>query len=312
MDNPKNKIRMYLYFLVIITISFYLSLREIPTVIDDYNYLNYVSNGGLILFSNITNFSFYIVSEPLWLFINYLLGLLFEPVLAVRVIIFVSVFITLFALGKMTQYSLISVFFFVIIDQLVKNNIVHLRQGLALSVFLLGLSLKGKWRHILLLSPFIHVSFWFSIIFYIYELSLKKLSINFKMLFFSLFSIIVALSLPFIADFLGDRRATSYSFSTPEDASGAAFIWWSLFLVVYLVGVGKNRISKLSIYGLIFYLITYFSLDFSARIFENFLALILVSTINSNSLWRYILLSLLFFYALLTSFPSGPMIFNLY
>src|SRR5690606_17982655 len=52
---------------------------------------------------------------------------------------------------------------FLLIPQVVKNHIIHLRQGVAIAVFMLGVSAKPNWLRLGLMSAsaFVHSSFFF-------------------------------------------------------------------------------------------------------------------------------------------------------
>ena len=309
-----NTYKRNIYYIFALLVALFLAAREIPTQLDDVNYINYVHFSGQIIAQNIKDISFIVVDEPLWLVINFLLGIIIDPIMAVRIIIFVSVFLILFALGKYTNYSLLSIIFYLLIEQIVKNNILHLRQGLAIAVFIFAFSLKGKWKNLMFLSPLIHTSFWFVMLFYVYDIISKKLTNYRRILYFTLCSITLILSLGFIVSILGDRRADLYSFSFLNLASGKAFIWWGMFLVLFYLGTIKTQMQRIAVYGIIFYLLSYFLLDFGARVFENFVILVLlVSLISSKSTgWKTTLLTLLGIYSLLDIIINGHILFSLF
>src|SRR5699024_5963579 len=115
-----------------------------------------------------------------------------------------------------------------ILPQVVKNNIVHLRQGLALSFFLIGwYSSNKKTKNIFfLISPLIHSSFFFFILILCISDILKKnnLSNGIRTIVVVIFSLILSVSVPIISIVLKARQAESYNYiGTP--GSGIAFLF---------------------------------------------------------------------------------------
>ena len=138
----------------------YLLITVIPidAVMDRGNYLNYASwpevlfiqqleRGLLPLFFN----------EPIFLLINFVLSLLFDEENVVRTIIFFGSFTTSYLVLRYNYRYFLILLFFLLIPQVLKNYVIHIRQGLALSFFLIGyLSInKNNFRSsfFILLSP---------------------------------------------------------------------------------------------------------------------------------------------------------------
>ena len=131
---------------------------------------------------------------------------------------------------------------------------------------------------------FIHTSFAFLILFEFLEKIFKKVNINtgMRMLFSSILLTIFVLIVPSLALFLGDRRALYYDFTVVQDVSGLGFLFWLIAGGFFIFIMKKDQITAISCYGIMFYLISYFFLDFAARIFENIIPLIIVAVLNDS------------------------------
>jgi hypothetical protein len=308
-----NYIQPRIYLILCILISLLLSLRPIPWATDDSNYLDYVSFSSELLIKIFNNPLGVFVDEPLWLLINSFLGLIFENEVALRIIIFISSFIALKSLGILTNDSFLMLLLFVFIGEILAKYILHIRQGLAISLFLFGLARKGKRGTVLrLLTPFIHTSFWIVVFYDIYEMILRKkfkVSAKKRLVLFSILNMVVILLLPYIATLMNDRRVELYNFTMAPDASGNGFIFWIVLGIGYFLAVNKNHIGILGCYGIIFYLESYFFLEFSARILENFLAIIIIAIINTKEKYRLPLLIGLFIYGALGWYYKGGFVF---
>ena len=278
--NKKKSI--YLVFSVIA--SFILAQPEdITWARDRINYMNYAEFSQLILERNFSNgILTLLTNEPLFLLINMFMSLLFSPENVVRLIIFLSSLGVLCALGKISKYNIWVLFFFFFLPQIVKNHIIHLRQGLGLCIYLLGLASNKKILKYS--SMFIHSSFIFLLLFEVLEKLFKrmKFSLSLRLLFSSVLLTCFVLIVPKLALIFGDRRATLYNFTIGHNASGLGFLIWLFVGILYIIVIKKDNVSIISSYGLIFYLISYFLLDFGARIFENIIPLILVVALSDH------------------------------
>ena len=313
-DKALSKKSTYLVIVFLVAIS--LASRPIPWAKDALNYLNYVVYSDVLLDNTITkSFSnplFFLVNEPFWLFINHLLGSIVQPEMVLRIVIFFSTFLVLLSLGKLTNYSLWTVFFFFIVSQILKNHITHLRQGLALGIFLFGLVIKGRTGLVLrMLSPFVHTSFWFMLFLEFFEQVARKirLSISVKLLLFAVLTFAIILSLPFIVEIFGDRRFSEYEFRMAQSASFLGFMWWIVLGTLFFLGTRKNKISTLSTYGIVFYLVSYFFLDFGARLFENVVPLILAVMLTSTKEFKFVFGMLMLLYGALGWYFRGGISF---
>lgn len=88
-----------------------------------------------------------------------------------------------------------------------------------------------------------------------------------------LIGLIVSFGLGFIASLLGMRQSNEYQFIAAS-SSGLGFLFWLIILFLYVLN-GKEFLRKNSfILGMIvFYLVTYFFVEVTARIFESVIIL---------------------------------------
>lgn len=304
-----KKKRIYMLLAVMIAFIFILP-QDITWARDRHNYLRLAEYAKVFLNMRLEGgFISFLANEPFFLLINILLSSIFQPEGVVKILIFGSTLGVLYALGKLSNYNIWVLFFFAFIPQILKNHVIHLRQGVALSFYLLGLSSDKKYRNLIKYSSiFIHTSFLFIAFFELAETILKKVKFSSGLrLFISPILIISALYvLPSVAMLLGDRRVDQYGFSFAEGATGLGLLLWLFAGSLFILIIPKNRISIVSSFGIIFYLVSYYFIDFGARVFECVIPLIIVSILNDTRRevrWTYITFFL--FYGALQWYLSG-------
>ena len=299
---------------IYIAISFILAIlfilpKNVLWAVDREAYFIYATSSYSILERNISKGIFsLLINEPLFLIINIFLSWILSPENIIRFIIFFSVFLSLLSLGKLTNYNYWIIILFIIMPNILKNYVIHLRQGLALSFYLIGFSnTNNKLIIFKYLSIFIHTSFLFLFMIELINRISKKFKINndVRILFICVVLFIVPFFVEDIAYLLGDRRVLEYSF-LGEKNIGFGFIAWSLFLLFFItIKNRKNDVNLIIIYNLVLYISSYFTLDFSARIFESIVPIIVVSCINDNRKdIRFIFISFFILYGL-TLYYSG-------
>lgn len=289
---------------------------NVTWAVDRLNYLDYANYSHLTLgryyesglgtvFSN----------EPLFLLINIFLAFIFSPENVVRIIIFSSTFLVLYNLGEKTNFSLWVLSFFVLIPQFNKNHIIHLRQGLALGVYLLSLNQKDNKISWLLkvLAVLIHTSIAFMILFELLDCVIEKLKIKYKykMLIVAALFLVFVNSFSLMSLFIADRRFKEYTFSIATNASGLGFILWFFVGIFFITLAKRTYTNRLCFYGIIFYLVSYYFVEFGARVFENVIPLIIVGMINEeNKKNRLLYIAFLIFYGFVQYYTLGG--FNFY
>lgn len=245
-------------------------------------------------------------NEPVWLFFNSILGSLFKPETVLKIIIGFPASVVSYLALRANSNNLILIFLFLFLPQVLNNHIVHLRQGLAVSFFLIGWFSKRypiKWSF-MLLTPFIHASFFFILLFLFLVVILRKLNFaaDLRGVVFISYGVFVSFFLGNIAKFLGARQGDSYSFSV-GDISGLSFIFWSGVLLLFVLqGRSFLRYNSFVIGSLIFYLSTYFFIEVSARIFESTLIILLLAGLQMSSWRRQAFIFIIILYGLFSYF----------
>jgi hypothetical protein len=266
-------------------------------------YLQYATSSNVILERyQSRGLSSIIFNEPIWLLINVTLKSILEPELVVRAIIFIGAFLTAYTFLRLSSENILILILLLLIPQVLKNHITHLRQGLGLGFFMFGM-LFSDWRRstFIGLAPFIHSSFFFIIALTQVDRIIQlfiNFSIEVKMILLFITSIIFSSNLQKVLAVAGDRRAAYYGVGTAE-SSGLGWLFWFLVLVLILTS-GKHWLNKytFSIYALVFYLTTYFLIEVTARIFESSMCLVLLACLNLKGSRIYVFLSAMIVYGL--------------
>lgn len=293
----------FLYAYLLIT------LIPIDAVKDRGNYLNYAAWPESILLQRLDDGLLGVLfNEPIFLLINLGLSSFLSDENVVKTIIFFGSFTTSYVVLKYNYRYFVLLLFFLLIPQVLKNYVIHLRQGLAMSFFLIGYLSTGKNTFkrtiFILLSPFIHSSF-FVIVFLIYVnkfLDRWKFDVYLKIIAIATIGIISAFAMETVGKLSGARQASRYEF-TSADISGIAFLFWMLIFLIYTFQ-GKQflKLNMLSIAILIFYLATYFFIPVTARIFESGIVVVLLSSLSLTEWRKYSFLGLLVFYTMYSVF----------
>jgi hypothetical protein len=191
------------------------------------------------------------------------------------------------------------------LPQVLKNNIVHLRQGLAISIFLIGYFSKNRFISpcFLLMSIFIHSSFIFIVFFYYLNIIFLHLRLAADVratlvLIFGVFISILGLS---IAGMLGARQGVNAEYTSfgGRDIGFGFLFWLSILLLYFSAGKQFLKEQSLSIIILLFYMSTFLFFPVTARIFESGLILVLLTGLHLNGKNLLIFLSAFFIYFIL-------------
>lgn len=262
-------------------------------VIDRENYLEMGRVSPLILARYVgQGVQSVIANEPVWLVINSALGFLFEDEVVVRIIIFFSAFVVSYLLLINNPKNFFWLLLILVFPQVMKNFVIHLRQGLAIAVFMLGWFSSGNKKRVFFigLTPFIHSSFFIIIAILLGNWLLKKLRAapDFKLLMYFTASLSLALLVTQVAALIGARQAKTTAVMEGA-ASGVGFLFWSAILVILLLQ-GRQFIHKYSVaIGiLIFYLASYFFTPIAGRVFESGVLLVLLAVLATTG-WRRIM-----------------------
>jgi hypothetical protein len=256
---------------------------------DRANYLTYATASDVVLQRYVSQgITSILANEPLWLLTNMALSRFLPPEKVIAVIIGVSAFITAWLVLRSKPQHFVWLLLFLLYPGVIKNYIIHLRQGLAIAIFLVGwFSSRRAQRWLLLgLTPFIHASFFFVIaILLLARFSRKtRLSASLSLLLFVTATAVMILSLQWAAAGLGARQANEYELLSTSGASGAAFVFWSAMLMLMLLeGKVFLRQHRFEVGSMILYLVTYFFIPVTARVFESALVLILIAGLDLSA-----------------------------
>ena len=284
-----------------IALAFATILCLLPSdgLLDRGNYRAYVENAPLIMLRwDIVDFIRILANEPVWIMINVALGKFLWPEQALQAIIFVSTALTSFFFlrtGRQKLLPLIMMFAFLLLPQVLKNHVIHLRQGLGVALFLTGwFSASPKWRWMLwILAPLLHSSFFFVVL----MISVAQLCSRWRTPLpivwatFLFLGVGISLSLEVVAGAMGARQVEEWEFGKISGISGLGFLFWTaLFLFVSFQPREFLREHILEFGTVIFYLATYFLSPAAGRVFESTLLLVVVAGLRMRAPSREIYL----------------------
>lgn len=313
----KNNTIKYIYLLFTVAISYLLiSPTDIMWAKDRFYYLVYAESSWTLILNNINDgFLTFLVNEPLFLLINSAFALIFTPESIVKIIIFSASFFTLYSLGSLSKYNFWILFLFLFVPTFLLKYTTHLRQGFAMSLYfwgLTGIANDKKLKYIRFLTPFIHSSMAFVLLYEFLEAFFKKIkfSSGLRLIFSSGVLTSFMVLIPSLAVMFGDRRAGAYAFEFGLSGSGLGFFIWLLAGSYFIIFNKKTYISTICSYGIIFYLVSYFYLDFGARVFESVFPLIVLSVVIDKKKWyRLSYIAFLILYGLLGWYGRGGLNF---
>lgn len=277
-------------FIVAIAYAGVLASLPLESFKDRGSYLDYAANSWSLLNHYwCQNPLVALSNEPIWLLINSFLAILLPAETTLRVLIFIPAFVVAWIVLQQNPRQFVWLLLILFYPAVIKNHIIHLRQGVAIAVFLMGWITEGKPLRWMLIgiTPFIHASFFFVLgLLGLSRLVLKmRLGPDVRMLLFAASAIIISLVIKWLSALVGARQSQSYQF-TMGDVSGLGFILWaSVLIVLCMQGRTYMRSHTLEIGAIIFYLTTYFFIEISARIFESVLILVLLAGLQLTG-WR--------------------------
>ena len=258
---------------IAVAYALFLSLLPLDNFLDRVNYFLYAQNSYTIQGFYMGSYAAYLSNEPLWLFMNVQLSNVISDEAIVRTFIFFPTFVTTYIVTCKRQFSLLVACLVMIIPGVAQNYIVHIRQGVAVAIFLAGyFASDRRVRYGMIgISPFVHSAFFIIVAIYFANEILRVIdviSIRTKIIIIT--SIIVAAVL-FMELFMSSasfRQLDEYRDISTE-ISGLGFLLWFLVFAL-LVSSGTRIIEEnlFSIASLMFYLMIYFFAPFAGRIIE--------------------------------------------
>jgi len=282
-----------------------LAALPVDVFLDRDNYLTYASDSLGILVRNFSGGPISVLAnEPLFLLINIGLSSFLSPETVVRSLIFLSATVVARFVLRKDPRQFVWLLFFLLVPQVIKNHIVHLRQGVAIAVFLLGWNIRSvslRWM-LLLMAAFIHASFVFVIGLLMMTKIVQRMrfAADIQMLAFVSAGIVVGLGMGWLAQMVGARQGESYAFDGGA-ASGLGFVFW-LFVLALFVLQGKTFMQRnaFPVSALVLYLATYFLVEVTARIFESSVIFVLLAGLLLTSWRRAAFLTAILFYVCLS------------
>jgi hypothetical protein len=269
---------------------------------DRENYINYIINANEVLAYTLERGSLTLISnEPLFNLLCIGLNETVEIETGLSIIIFMGAFLVAFQTLRVNPKKIYLLMLLLVTPQILKNHIVHLRQGLAIGFFLVGWRYTRplqKWP-VLLISPLIHSSFFIVLMQLIMSEFFQRYRISrgIVILIYIVIGLLVGIGLNALASQFGARQA-EIDFSDANSSSGLGFIFWFLILVVMLSETREFFQENIfEIGAVIFYLSTYFITPFSARIFESALMVVLLSSLKITGFSRHLFIGLILTYA---------------
>jgi hypothetical protein len=261
------------------------------SILDSANYFNYAANSYYILQALLSKgWNSIIFGEPIWLWINTLISQIQSPADQVKLIASTSAFILSLVFLNSFPGGLLIAAAYLLFPGIVKNFFIHVRQGLAIAVFMIGFFSSIRYIRYLMLgiAPLIHSSFF--IVYYAYALSLliRYISNNFKIakqVFVGIAQfasgLLFGLASYYYASFSGVRQIDAYFFGDQLDigkGSGVGFVAWLVvyLIIAYCIGRNLSVFCQLPYSVMGFYLGSYFVFSPVSRVFEDILPIYFV------------------------------------
>lgn len=301
----------YKFFCFSVALAFAITLASLPVeqFVDRNNYLTYSTYAYDILLSRFNNglVSFFF-NEPFWVVVNLLISKLLSPENTIRIIILFSAFSTMYLVLKNNspKYILL-LLIFLLLPQVLKNNVIHLRQGFAVALFLWGwFSVSRNIRYTFFgLAALVHTSF-IIVIFGMIVVSFLaglRVSNGIRNLIYLGVGFSIALFGLVIASYFGARQAERYS-EVSASISGFGFLFWSGVLGLFILQ-GRDFIERnsVSLFFIFLYLATYFSLPVTGRVLESVLLIILISSLELKKWKKLIFVFVYLIYFILNWLP---------
>jgi hypothetical protein len=273
-----------------------------PGMLDYNSYLEYAQysserfdafrhQGIVVLLSN----------EPIWLMINLSLSQVFDPNDTIQTIVFFSAAASAYIVSVRAKERLWVVVVFLMLPLIIKNYVIHVRQGCAVAVLLVGWVCKSKnFRWLLMLvATMIHASVGFLFILYVISKkgTSKVVGVIIQQAIVFGFAFLVGKNMAMLAAITGARQVEEYDFKMAE-ASGLGFLYWGFYFSLF-ISEGVDFVKKNSFETglLIFYLTAYWYVEVACRIFESGLLVVLIAGLRMTGWRRYSMILGTLFYA---------------
>lgn len=300
----RGGVRRWLPLIIALIFAVVLTALPVDAFKDRQNYLNYFTGAPLILLAQLdAGIGPLLANEPLFVSICLILNAVLGPEQGLRVVIFAGAFLVAYTSLRMAPGHLLLVLCFLLCPQILKNHVLHLRQGLGIGIFLVGWTSsrpRTRWTF-MTLAAFIHSSFAFVLLFMGVASVLRKLGSS-RMIALTVY-LVIGLTLGFglgiVARSLGARQGSEFEFVADPTISGQGFAFWTLPLAIMLLQ-SRQFVSEhlLEIGSIIVYLATYFLSPVTGRVFESTLILVLLAGLRMRGKSRLLFLMLIGVYTI--------------
>jgi len=243
-------------------------------------------------------------NEPLFLWLGGTLSKYISPEEVTRLVVMVPAFLVAYYTLKYEEKSFWILLLFLLLPQVLKNHLIHIRQGFAISLFMIGWYTGKKFW--MILSPFIHASFFIVGGWWLLNEIITRLKIKFEwgIAVIVLYAGVLSFFLGDIAGVFGARQAL-YSYGIIQEVSGLGFLYWGGITGLFFLQ-GKEFVEKhrFAVGILLIYLGTYYFVQLSPRIFESGLLVVLITILNFSK-WKHLTIFLLVLYAIYFYVKNG-------
>ncbi len=268
--------------------AFTLASLPVDKFIDRDNYLALVTSSSIALQAySSSGLLTLLQNEPVWLSINLVLGLLFENDVALQILIFVSSFLFSFCVLRMGKPEPKFILFAIAIcvwPQVMKNYVIHIRQGLAISVFMLAMLSVARTPRLIGLAatPFFHSSFFFVqinlILAWFVKKSMKRsLNARAAVVIAMVAVCVTSIAAVWLVGLSGARQVEEQAGMFLE-RSGLGFIFWLTMFLIFVSNSQRFQVAHFfSIASILGYILLYFFFSPVARVFESAMPIVLIS-----------------------------------
>nr|CDQ32828.1 hypothetical protein BN993_02255 [Virgibacillus halodenitrificans] len=290
--------------------AWFLMGLDVDGYLDRKNYLIYAQHSDEIFaMYAASSLKAFITNEPVWLLLNIWASKHFSPEDTLRIIIFFSSFLISFLVLRSYPKYAFFLILFILMPQVLKNNIIHLRQGVGITLFFIGWWCRYLPLRIFFigLAPLVHASFFFIDALFLLNVAFStfRISTVWRMVYTLGVGIVLGALGIWLAGALGARQGGSDEYSAMgSGGSGLAFLFWVVFSVIFFMegkSFLRNNFFAASI--LIFYLSTYFLLPVTARVFESGMLVLLLASLGLTDWRRYTVYGLYAFYFFMQWYP---------
>ena len=273
---------------------------------DRGSYLEHSFHGLVFVQDQLSNgLESFFFNEPVWFLYAFVVGSTLGAEFFVASTVFINSFILFVSLSLLVSryrpgwISIIIVLIIVASPELLKNQLVHLRQGFALSIYLVWLVLSSKNVSLKasIFCSLVHSSFFFLSFFIILFKLYRRYAPKFSAAVFILASIPALVGLFSVVDIfaeaVGARQVGKESF---HEISGFGALFWLAYLFILTLRIDRlNEIVVFAALGLVVYLCGYFVFHEISRVFKNFIPYIYISAFCGRAQTDKVLLFLISF-----------------